>query len=116
MTLDDKVPRWTLSESRIGDNPGLGFRPMPKNISQGSLIWLDMKNASKAETFIHALDAFLLRKYRITNLVENCDDFEFHANFTPPQHMKEQTITHHRIRLIVISTYVRRAIKYAALT
>lgn len=67
MTLDEKVPRWTLTESRIGDNPGLGFRPMPKNISQGSLIWLDMKNTTKSEGFIQTLDTFLKRKW--TNFV-----------------------------------------------
>lgn len=71
MTLDEKVPRWTLLESRIGDNPGLGFRPMPKNISQGSLIWLDMKNATKAESFIKNLDAFLLRKCGNPNFYES---------------------------------------------
>lgn len=61
-TLDDKVPRWTLSESRIGDNPGLGFRPMPKNISQGSLIWLDNKNASILKTYVESINEFLSRE------------------------------------------------------
>lgn len=61
-SLDEKMPRWTLSESRIGDNPGLGFRPMPKNISQGSLIWLDNKNASSLKSYVESIDQFLSRK------------------------------------------------------
>lgn len=62
MSLDAKAPRWTLTESRIGDNPGLGFRPMPTNVSQGSLIWLDMQNATKAADYIKTLDKFLERE------------------------------------------------------
>lgn len=62
-TLDEKIPRWTLTESRIGDNPGLGFRPMPKNISQGSLIWLDNRNASIYKSYVQSIDDFLSRKH-----------------------------------------------------
>lgn len=57
--LDDKVPKYTLSESRIGNNPGLGFRPMPNNTKQGSLIWMDKKNASTIDYYINAIDTFL---------------------------------------------------------
>ncbi|XP_074595430.1 sodium/potassium-transporting ATPase subunit beta-like [Brevipalpus obovatus] len=28
-TIDDKEPKWKLEDSRIGANPGLGFRPRP---------------------------------------------------------------------------------------
>lgn len=66
-SLDEKMPRWTLSESRIGDNPGLGFRPMPKNISQGSLIWLDNKNASIFKSYVESIDDFLSRKLDNSN-------------------------------------------------
>lgn len=58
-TLDEKKPKWTLDESRIGSNPGLGFRPSPKNISQGSLIWLDTKNYSTIQEYINSIDEFL---------------------------------------------------------
>lgn len=60
--LDDKVPKWTLSESRIGSNPGLGFRPMPNGTKQGSLIWMDMKNTSTIKFYVDAIDDFLERK------------------------------------------------------
>lgn len=58
-SLDDKTPRWTLDESRIGSNPGLGFRPAPRNMSQGSLIWLDTTNYTTIELYIESIDKFL---------------------------------------------------------
>lgn len=62
MTLDENVPFYTLNESRIGDNPGLGFRPMPRNISQGSLIWYKPQNATSVEQYTAQIDKFLKRK------------------------------------------------------
>lgn len=39
-TLDYERPKWQLSQSIIGTNPGLGFRPMPPEAHLGStLIW-----------------------------------------------------------------------------
>lgn len=62
-TLDDKAPKWILSESRIGDSPGLGFRPIPVNISQGPLISLSNKNVTSLKTYINRIDQFLERKF-----------------------------------------------------
>lgn len=64
-TLDKKKPRWTMDESRIGCNPGLGFRPSPRNISQGSLIWLDTKNYTTIETYINDTKEFLQGKIEL---------------------------------------------------
>lgn len=61
-TLDDKLPRWTLSESRIGSNPGLGFRPMPGRIQQGSLIWYDTNNDTAVDYWTTQLNDFMKRK------------------------------------------------------
>lgn len=58
-SIDDKKPKWTLDESRIGSNPGLGFRPIPRNVSQGSLIWLDTKNYTTIKLYIDSIDEFL---------------------------------------------------------
>lgn len=58
-TIDRKVPKWQLDESRIGDSPGLGFRPMPANISVGSLIWLDLKNQTGINLYKGLADKFL---------------------------------------------------------
>lgn len=77
-SLDEKMPRWTLSESRIGENPGLGFRPMPKNISQGSLIWLDNKNASILKSYVESINDFLLRKQ--TQFWKNAYNYSLNMN------------------------------------
>ena len=39
-TIDDREPTWQTDKSRIGTNPGMGFRPRPedKNI-ESTLIW-----------------------------------------------------------------------------
>lgn len=63
-SLDEKVPKWTLSESRIGASPGLGFRPMPINIAKGSLIWIDNKNTTTIKDYIRLINEFLSRKYK----------------------------------------------------
>jgi sodium/potassium-transporting ATPase subunit beta len=39
-TIDQRVPKWQLGESRIGSNPGLGFRPRPRDENvESTLIW-----------------------------------------------------------------------------
>lgn len=62
-SLDEKIPKWTLAQSRIGDNPGLGFRPMP-NLSQGQLLWITKRNISSIKTYIEKIDTFLMRKLK----------------------------------------------------
>lgn len=39
-----------------------GFRPMPSNISQGSLVWLNSKKTSTLENYVDVIDTFLERK------------------------------------------------------
>lgn len=44
-TLDPRTPKWQLKESRIGDNPGLGFRPLPPDDqAESTLIWFKAAN------------------------------------------------------------------------
>lgn len=39
-TLDERHPKYTLGDSRIGSNPGLGFRPRPRDENiDSTLIW-----------------------------------------------------------------------------
>lgn len=64
LTIDEKVPKWTLTQSRIGDNPGLGFRPMPI-ISQGSLVWISERNITTIAKYIETIDEFLMRELTI---------------------------------------------------
>ena len=44
-TLDERVPKFQLSDSRIGANPGLGFRPRPRDENiDSTLIWFKNGN------------------------------------------------------------------------
>lgn len=43
-TLDPRIPKWQQDGSVIGTNPGLGFRPMPKDNEESTLIWLQGTN------------------------------------------------------------------------
>ncbi|XP_014253434.1 sodium/potassium-transporting ATPase subunit beta-2-like [Cimex lectularius] len=62
-TLDEKYPTWQLDDSLIGSNPGLGFRPMPPNIDEGSLIWYMPSNKSTVDFWVNSIDGFL-KEYR----------------------------------------------------
>ncbi|XP_043258252.1 sodium/potassium-transporting ATPase subunit beta-2-like [Colletes gigas] len=59
-TLDPNAPKWQMNNSLIGNNPGLGFRPMPPPSNVDStLIWY---KASDEGNFLHwtrELDKFL---------------------------------------------------------
>ncbi|CAO1335749.1 unnamed protein product [Diamesa serratosioi] len=62
-TLTNAKPKWELSESIIGTNPGLGFRPMPpEDNDQSTLIWYQYKNANNSDFWTNSLDEFLERK------------------------------------------------------
>lgn len=60
-TLDERVPKYTLDESRIGSNPGLGFRPRPKNEQVDStLIWFkNGANEGSWRYWSNSLEKFL---------------------------------------------------------
>lgn len=58
-TLSDNKPRWTLKESLIGTNPGLGFRPISENADERSLIWYTASNATEVRKWTQLLDQFL---------------------------------------------------------
>jgi len=60
-TIDQRVPKWQLGESRIGSNPGLGFRPRPRDENvESTLIWF--KQGQSEQNWKHwtdNLDKFL---------------------------------------------------------
>lgn len=62
-TLDKRAPRWTLEQSLIGVNPGLGFRPISSNTDEGSLIWYNKTNHTTTEKWINLVNRFLERKF-----------------------------------------------------
>ncbi|KAJ8968226.1 hypothetical protein NQ317_004494 [Molorchus minor] len=59
-TLDMKKPKWELSKSLIGDNPGLGFRPMPPESNvESTLIWYKSSDKGNVQYWQNELKAFL---------------------------------------------------------
>jgi len=58
-TISDSYPRWTLKDSLIGTNPGMGFRPMPENVDEGSMITFSSTNASSTDQWVDSIENFL---------------------------------------------------------
>ncbi|XP_073994939.1 nervana 2 [Rhodnius prolixus] len=79
-TLDPRVPRWHLTESLIGQYPGLGFRPMPNDSdTKSTLIWYQGKSRQSYKLWTKSLEDFL-EIYRRPGLtpgrgqnIYNCD-------------------------------------------
>ena len=59
-TIDIRIPKYKLSESIIGTNPGLGFRPSPafQNI-ESSLIWYKGTAEKDYKYWVDSLNEFL---------------------------------------------------------
>lgn len=79
-TLDPRIPRWQLTASLIGTNPGLGFRPMPPDHNVDStLIWYRGSDPENYKMWRNTLVDFL-EVYRKPGLtpgrgqnIYNCD-------------------------------------------
>jgi len=55
-TIDQRVPKWQLEDSRIGSNPGLGFRPRPRDENvESTLIWF--KQGANEHNWKHWTDS-----------------------------------------------------------
>ncbi|XP_056642448.1 sodium/potassium-transporting ATPase subunit beta-2-like isoform X2 [Diorhabda sublineata] len=67
-TLDPRIPKWQLDRSLIGTNPGLGFRPMPVNNEESTLIWFKGSNKT---SYLHWVDNILqfLDKYYVPSKI-----------------------------------------------
>jgi len=85
-TLDNFEPKWKLDSSIIGDNPGLGFRPMPpeKNI-ESTLIWFKhgTNNREKWKHWVTELDNFL-KPYDIGQQSSEAGEHMVDCNFGQP--------------------------------
>lgn len=73
MTINNESPKWILNASLIGTNPGLGFRPLPDDVEQGSLIWYDVSNETQVFYWTNILDRFmqgwkLIRSFKFDKL------------------------------------------------
>ena len=59
-TLDVNQPKWQQEKSLIGNNPGLGFRPMPPESNVDStLIWYKATDQGNYGHWAKALNKFL---------------------------------------------------------
>lgn len=66
-TLDTKKPKWELDNGLIGNNPGLGFRPMPPESNvESTLIWYKSSDKGNVHYWQEELRKFL-RTYRKEN-------------------------------------------------
>ncbi|KAJ8955639.1 hypothetical protein NQ318_001470 [Aromia moschata] len=78
-TLDKQEPTWTMERSLIGVNPGLGFRPMPADTAEGSLIWYNIANDTSIEKWVKLIDDFL-EPYRSNQTGHNYANCDFAKN------------------------------------
>ncbi|XP_059050416.1 sodium/potassium-transporting ATPase subunit beta-2-like [Achroia grisella] len=56
-TMDERIPYFTLADSIIGDNPGMGHRPLV--FEEGALIWYKADNATQVKKYVDNINAFL---------------------------------------------------------
>ncbi|XP_072936823.1 sodium/potassium-transporting ATPase subunit beta-2-like [Epargyreus clarus] len=56
-TMHDRIPYFTLAESIIGDNPGMGHRPIL--YEEGALIWYTANNTDQVKKYVDNIDKFL---------------------------------------------------------
>lgn len=84
-TLDAKQPKWQLDDSLIGSNPGLGFRPAPKDTNvESTLIWYKANDKNNTKYWQDELTSFLKvyqdESKRDKKNIEDCQQ----ANQPPP--------------------------------
>ncbi|XP_056642444.1 sodium/potassium-transporting ATPase subunit beta-2 [Diorhabda carinulata] len=79
-TLDTKKPKWELDNGLIGNNPGLGFRPMPPESNvESTLIWYKSSDKGNVHYWQEELRKFLRPYHKENNPhynnVEQCSMF-----------------------------------------
>lgn len=74
-TIDEREPKWKMDSSLIGNNPGLGFRPISNRTEEGSLIWFNSRNATSIQKWVGFTEDFM-QPYREASTGKNrviCD-------------------------------------------
>ncbi|KAM3959168.1 sodium/potassium-transporting ATPase subunit beta-2 [Aphomia sociella] len=56
-TMDERIPYFTLADSIIGDNPGMGHRPLV--FEEGALIWYSADNMTQVKKYVDNINEFL---------------------------------------------------------
>jgi sodium/potassium-transporting ATPase subunit beta len=92
MTINEQSPKWLLGESLIGTNPGLGFRPLPDDVQQGSLIWYDASNQTQITYWTKILDRFMkgfynLNRLKVSNFYQNVISIRIQLWFYQPEEL-----------------------------
>ncbi|XP_055382105.1 sodium/potassium-transporting ATPase subunit beta-1 [Condylostylus longicornis] len=67
-TISDHEPKYKLGDSLIGENPGMGYRPLSEETERGSIIKLNIQNPKESEYWIELLDDFLEQYKNKTHL------------------------------------------------
>ncbi|EDS28368.1 sodium/potassium-dependent ATPase beta-2 subunit [Culex quinquefasciatus] len=57
--LNDQYPRYQLSDSIIGTNPGLGFRPFAEQVEKSGFIHFEANNETQTNYWINRINDFL---------------------------------------------------------
>ena len=75
-TIDPNFPKWQLDASRIGSNPGLGYRPRPPDskIDSTLISFTAGANAESWQQWVDNLNEFLKRKFYVNILIFLCCD------------------------------------------
>lgn len=60
--LNDQYPRYQLSDSIIGTNPGLGFRPFAEQVEKSGFIHFEANNETQTTYWIDRINDFLERE------------------------------------------------------
>jgi len=58
-TISEDRPKWTLDESLIGSNPGLGYLPFPEDVDTGTGIFFKSNDQSTAKKYVDRLNEML---------------------------------------------------------
>ncbi|KAL5288462.1 ATP1B1.2 family protein [Megaselia abdita] len=59
-TLQENQPKWKMTEGLIGNNPGLGFRPMPPESNvESTLIWYDASKENQHTYWVDEIENFI---------------------------------------------------------
>jgi len=65
LSISEDRPRWTLADSLIGTNPGVGFRPMPDQdkTPESTLIWIHSEHDKESSYWTDQLNTFFTNGY-----------------------------------------------------
>nr|CAI5856614.1 unnamed protein product [Callosobruchus analis] len=84
-TLDPRIPKWQLDRSLIGTNPGLGFRPMPMNNEESTLIWFQGSNKTNTKSGSITFCSFWTEYYVPSKIAKGNGQIKTCSHSDPPK-------------------------------